>query len=703
MVHDYPAAVMLVDTASNQIVYVNDLARQLAPDVTLPIDVEDWSRAAGLQVAAGGELVDSATPLTQVAQGDPERGRQISAALRSQATEAREALWAIGMPLLDAPPPLRARSLLILMPVRFPTAVADVTDAAVVGRAHRSVLASGLALAISDPTAEDDPLIWVSRSFEELTGYTREEVVGRNCRLLQGDDTLPADVAHLRDGIAQEQTVSKTILNYRQDGSAFYNHVVISPVFDAEGRLTHRVGVLTDVTGQVLAARELEEAHAEADRARKAQAAAEEVGRFGRLLLVLSESLTATVTVEDVAATVSDVVARELGAAGGGLLLADATQTHLDFVSMDAMPQDTDAAWSRLTWNEDAPISLAARSRQGVFYRDHHALAKAHPSITEHADVPAMGATANVPLLLGRDVVGVIFLFWNEPHVLPTAQRAALQAAARYTAQAVQRATLIAERRTAAETLQNSLLTRLPEPDHLELRARYVPAATEEHVGGDWYDAITLPDGATTLVIGDVTGHDMTAAAHMGQLRGLLRAFAFDREEPPADIVNRLDRALLGLHIDGLATLVLARIEQTEDDAQAGLRRLRWTNAGHLPPVLLLADGTTRVLDTEPEMLIGLAPDSPRSNHSEALPPGSTLLLYTDGLVEHRGRSITDGVDDLRQVLTGAKDLPLEELLDRVVDELVGDSPDDDCAMLAVRAHRQDRPRPAEAGPNRSA
>jgi hypothetical protein len=155
--------------------------------------------------------------------------------------------------------------------------------------------------------------------------------------------------------------------------------------------------------------------------------------------------------------------------------------------------------------------------------------------------------------------------------------------------------------------------------------------------------------------------------------------------------VSRLDRAIDGLHIDGLATLVMARIEQAGDDAAQGLRTLRWTNAGHPPPILLHADGTTDVLETVPEMLVGVMPGTERSDHTHVLPPGSTLLLYTDGLIEHPGRDLDDGITDLRRALTASGDRTLEELLDHLVAELVGDSPDDDCAILAVRAHPPER------------
>ncbi|NIZ91466.1 SpoIIE family protein phosphatase [Kineococcus rubinsiae] len=686
VVHDYPAAVLLVETASGQVVYVNDLARELAPHVSLPVDVEDWSHAAGLQVASGDALGASSTPLSHVAAGDPGSGRQVSAALRSQATRAREALWAIGIPLLGAPEPLRARSLLVLMPLRFPDAVAGVQAAAATDRARGSVLASGLAVAISDPTAPDDPLIWVSPSFEQLTGYTGAEVVGRNCRFLQGADTDPEAVAHLRRGLAAQETVSQTLVNYRHDGSAFYNHLVISPVFDAAGTLTHHVSVQSDVTGQVVAARERDVARADAERAQRAQAAAEEAraaaevaGRFGRLLLTLSESLTATVTLEEVAATIGDVIATEFGATGGGLLLPDPTRDGPD--PQDA-PVGPAAARSRAAWERDEPAALATRTRQAVFRADERA------SLAGASGTPTRAASAHLPLVAGHDVVGVLFLHWDRPHELPVQQQDALRALARYTAQAVQRATLITERRGTAEVLQRSLLTRLPASEHLQLRARYVPAAAGEQVGGDWYDAVALPGGSTTVVIGDVTGHDMAAAAHMGQLRGLLRAYAVDRRESPAATVSRLDRALAALDLEGLATLVVAHVEPPGGDGNedgGGPSRLRWTNAGHPPPVLLHADGTTEVLEGDPELLIGLFPDTPRSDRVHLLPPGSTLLLYTDGLIEHRGRSIDDGIADLRRVLATCAGCDPDELLDHVLRELVGDAPEDDCALLAVR------------------
>ena len=241
---------------------------------------------------------------------------------------------------------------------------------------------------------------------------------------------------------------------------------------------------------------------------------------------------------------------------------------------------------------------------------------------------------------------------------------------------------LLQERNDVAETLQRAMLTRLPRQDHLALAARYLPAHARDQVGGDWYDAFGTPDGATVVAVGDTSGHDITAAADMGQLRTLLRGYAVDRDEPPSETVRRLDRAVAMLSVDTLATVVLGRIEQDADGAYA----LRWTNAGHPPPLLLRPDGRVDVLDTPAEMLVGVHPGVARTDHVAPLPAGSTLLFYSDGLIEQRAgnRDIDCGTALVVQSLTGQAELPLDALLDRVLG-LVCEPREDDVVVLAVR------------------
>jgi PAS domain S-box-containing protein len=243
-------------------------------------------------------------------------------------------------------------------------------------------------------------------------------------------------------------------------------------------------------------------------------------------------------------------------------------------------------------------------------------------------------------------------------------------------------ARIASHHRDIAHALQEAMLTTLPHPDDLELAARYRTATGDDQVGGDWYDAVLLPSGATTLVIGDVVGHDIGAAARMGQLRNMLRAFAWDRGERPSAAVARLDRAVRDLQPDTLATLLVATIEPRTGPAP---RAVRWTNAGHPPPAVLLPDGSVQMLAGAPDVLLGVEPGRDRNDHCTELPAGTTLMFYTDGLVETRDTDLDERFEQLLAALHRLRALPLADLLDSVLAEMVGDERGDDVALLGVR------------------
>ena len=251
-----------------------------------------------------------------------------------------------------------------------------------------------------------------------------------------------------------------------------------------------------------------------------------------------------------------------------------------------------------------------------------------------------------------------------------------------------------------AEGLQRSLLTEPPAPDHAEIAVRYLPAAEAARVGGDWYDAFLQSGGATMLVIGDVVGHDTEAAAAMGQLRGLLRGIATYSDAGPVEVLRGLDASMTTLRTKTLATATVARFEQTPDELARGITRMRWANAGHLPPLIINADGSVAELATwRGDLLLGVDPEARRRESVVSLERGSTVLLYTDGLIERRDADLDAGLVRLRDTLLELADRPLEEMLDEVIERLVHGRPEDDVAVVAVRLHRQDQPRPPEAGP----
>ena len=261
---------------------------------------------------------------------------------------------------------------------------------------------------------------------------------------------------------------------------------------------------------------------------------------------------------------------------------------------------------------------------------------------------------------------------------------------ARRASLAIDNARLYGRQLAVAETLQRSLLTPPPQPDDLEIAVRYLPASSTLHVGGDWYDAFQQPDGATLLVIGDVVGHNVDAAAAMGQVRSILRGIAYDRNEEPARVLARVDAALTGLRIGTLATALIARLEQPAELAGSGRRVLRWSSAGHLPPLLLHGDGRVELLASEPQTLLGAESTRPRTDAVAEVGAGDTLLFYTDGLVEQGRTGIDEGTDRLVAAVRELAAVPVDRLCDALIERIVGDRPDDDVAVVAVRCHTQD-------------
>ena len=204
------------------------------------------------------------------------------------------------------------------------------------------------------------------------------------------------------------------------------------------------------------------------------------------------------------------------------------------------------------------------------------------------------------------------------------------------------------------------------------------------------------------LVIGDVAGHDTAAAATMGQLRSLLRGIATSHDESgPADVLTKLDASMALLRVGSLATAAVARFEQDMGQRERGVTRMRWSSAGHLPPVTIHPDGTVDALGSfgRAELLLGVDPGTRRTETVVTLDRGMTVLLFTDGLIERRDSDIDDGMERLTAALADLADLPLQELCDRVLERMVEGQPDDDVALVAVRLHRQDLARPTEAGP----
>ncbi|MEV5355738.1 SpoIIE family protein phosphatase [Streptomyces sp. NPDC052693] len=297
-------------------------------------------------------------------------------------------------------------------------------------------------------------------------------------------------------------------------------------------------------------------------------------------------------------------------------------------------------------------------------------------------------SAAIVPIRSTREVLGALTLGRADKQGDYTdADLPLIEDIARRAALALDNARLYQRQRKVAETMQNHLLPQLPRLPGLRMIARYLPAPDASQVGGDWYDAFRLPDGATALAVGDVVGHDLEAAAGMAQVRNMLRAYAWSHQEPPSRIVDRLDEAVTHITNVPMATMIFARLEAADD----GHWELRWTNAGHPPPLLISRDGLTRYLLDGHGILLGTGAGKPRPDASTVLPPGSTLLLYTDGLIEAVGRSLDEGLERLRQHAAALAHRPMASFTDELLRRVRPTENDDDVALLVLRTPAETR------------
>jgi GAF domain-containing protein len=328
-------------------------------------------------------------------------------------------------------------------------------------------------------------------------------------------------------------------------------------------------------------------------------------------------------------------------------------------------------------------------------------------------------STIGVPLRARGQLVGVLTVLRVEGSPPYTdADVALVEAISSRAALALDNALAYTQQRTSSLALQQALLPGLlPQPDHLELAARYRPAGAGQVVGGDWYDAFIDRAGTTTLVIGDVAGHDINAAATMGQVRAMLRMAAHDGILRPGEILTAVDTATDDLGTSVFTTALVARVHPagphpapahpTSQTARANRLALTWSSAGHPPPVLISADGAVLQTPLHTDRVLGLDFTDPdghlppaRHDHTLHVQAGQTVLLYTDGLIERRDRDLDAGTSRLLTELPALAGLPLREFVDAVLEVMRPDSTDD-VALLALRPHRDDRPRPAEAGPVR--
>ncbi|MEV6615008.1 SpoIIE family protein phosphatase [Streptomyces sp. NPDC051051] len=447
-----------------------------------------------------------------------------------------------------------------------------------------------------------------------------------------------------------------------------------APLVDGAGRTLGLIASLIDIT-------ESQRAEADAERARR---------RFA----LLAEAGTRIGTTLDLRQTAEEIVQMLVPQ------LADSADVQLleEVLQPDESAASTHGVVRRMAAHFPDPAAPTAKLLPGMTSQIPHGslyervITEGRPTNLYRSDVPALvsdprsdhlraylmglGSARLIPLVARGKVLGAVIVtrlrtrepFDEQDCVLidELAARAALN---------IDNALMYTRQRAAALTLRRSLTnSALPVVPGLELTGRYLPAS-EHDVGGDWFDVIALPDGRTGLVIGDVMGHGIHAAAVMGQLRTAVRTLA-RHDIPPARMLRSLDAVVADMGEDEMATCVYA----VHDPASGGCLVAR---AGHPPPAVTAPDGSVTFLDGPPGTPLGTGGHEFRTEEVP-LPPGGLLVLYTDGLVEARGRDFDQGLDRLARALR-APARSLAELCDDVLARMLPHPAQDDVAVLMAR------------------
>jgi PAS domain S-box-containing protein len=525
----------------------------------------------------------------------------------------------------------------------------------------------------------------VNRTFLAWTGHARDEVTGRRFADLLDAGGRIYHETHFAPLLSMQGSVRAIALNVRRADGTLLPVLVNARIHsDADGRpLATRVTVF-DATDRKRYEAELLEAR------RRAEHAVERM----KLVEGVVADLAAVAWVDEVTRIVSDAGGRAFGARASGVWLRDGSTGRFRGSAssapvVEAAPSvdagsSVDPPHGALP---DIPLSAPAAQdpdlRRGlVVVRSPQEAAGAFPIIADALSGEAEGTLVLVPLSVADRTIGILALRFADDRDLDPPERNLLQTLGRQAGQALERARLAEQQRNVATTLQRNLLPgELPDDPRLPLATVYRPAVDTLEVGGDWYDAFLLDPDRMAVVVGDVVGRGLDAAAAMGQLRSAIRALAAV-DSGPALLLQRLDSFVDGFHAAQTATLAYAEIDLRDGS-------IRYACAGHPPPVHVDVDGRARLLWDGRSAPLGVQLGAgPRPEGSAVLGPGARLVLYTDGLVERRDRPLDECIDRLVDELPRWSASSVTELAGGVVDVMLRDETSrDDVCLLAVE-HR---------------
>ncbi|MGW0552246.1 SpoIIE family protein phosphatase [Streptomyces altiplanensis] len=479
--------------------------------------------------------------------------------------------------------------------------------------------------------------------------------------------------AHVSQALKNGSTTYGAYFRIRcRDGSLRWTHTQGCVRRDATGRPRRIIGVVRDATQEL--ADSTDRLEHDAERRRKTS-----------LVQGTTAALAHARTVKDVIDVLNDSQGLEnLGATSLVMGLVEAGRIHL----VADGPDGSFVPGTRYTRvDEQYPMSEVVRTLAPRFIESPEEFATSYPVLWPHIRGLGITSAAYLPLIAQARPVGALGLLYSDRIGFTSEERNVLIALGSSIAQSLQRAMLFEQDKDLAEGLQQAMLPRrIPSVPGAQIAVRYRSARLGRDVGGDWYDVIPLPNGRVGAVIGDVQGHDTHAAAVMGQLRIVLRAYAAEGHTP-ATVMARASVFLDELDTDRFATCTYAETDLTTGVVQV-------VRAGHLDPLLRHADGACRRLPVAGGMPLGLSAEFGQLEYpvtTVELDPGQTLVLCTDGLVELPGTDLDDGMQMLSALVrTGPHDLQeLADTLCEVVDERGGE---DDVALLLLRRRGVDMP-----------
>lgn len=517
--------------------------------------------------------------------------------------------------------------------------------------------------------------VFVNQTYCDFFGVAREDMVDDRWRSLMPPDEPSAYLDDFSDAVAERRPFVNSVRVRRADGSERTLESWATPRFDSAGTYLGHIGASIDVTDRVA----LEEERAVLlEREREAR-------RFAELLERHSARLAASATEDEITAAILDHVDEVLDLQSAAVNLADGDDVSV--APGRGVDAEAVAALGPVSVDADLPGPEAIRTGEEIVVGAGSEVRSRYPHLADQLDRSGIETLATLPIRRPSGVtVGSLVVGRSGAHSFTSTELGLLRELLRRSGDALERAHLHGrlveahrQEHVVAARLQDALLPdAVVEHPSVEIVARYIAAEGVLEVGGDWYDTFTWPDGRVGAIVGDVVGHDLEAAAHMGRLRAATGALIPSGESRTSTIIGALDRCARGPEGVDFVTAACVVVDPVTGELEVAC-------AGHPPPLLVESDGGHRWLDDATTPPIGQLDVDRSVSSTFLLGAGDVVLLYTDGLIERRSRSMGFGMRKLRTVAPTLLDGPLDSAVDDIVEQLVGAEAGDDVMLIALR------------------